>query len=72
MKDCRVSLSFLSQLRSWTVTLHTDLETSPAGSRERFLGGIQIEFTFSGGFVVSACMMWGGWDGEGTDATWKQ
>lgn len=70
MKDCRVSLSFLSQLHIWTVTLHTDLETSPAGSRERFLGGTQIELSFSGGFVVSVCMTWGVWDG--TDATWEQ
>lgn len=72
MKDCRVSLSFLSHLYSWIVTLHTDLETSSAGSREGFLGGTQIELSSSGGFVVSACMMWGGWDGDETDATWKQ
>lgn len=39
---------------------------------ERFLGGSQIGLSFSGGFVVWARMTWGGWDGEGTDATWEQ
>lgn len=72
MRHCRVSLSSLSQLYSWTVALHTDLETSPASSRERFLGGSQMELSFSGRSVVLVCMMWGGWDGEGTDATWEQ
>lgn len=67
MRGCRVSLSSLSQLYSWTVTLHTDLETSPASSRERFLGGSQMELNFSGTFVVLACMVCDGWDGEETE-----